>query len=49
LQRTNDDRFARAGFSSDGDKARLQLPLEFFNERKIFYSQKSESDGHWKG
>src|SRR2546426_54515 len=39
LQRTDDDRFARAGFPGDGNEARPELPLEFFHEREISDSQ----------
>ena len=48
LQRADDDRFARAGFASDGDKPRRHLPLELFHEREIFDSQQSENGGHWE-
>ena len=46
LQATDDDRFARAGFSGDSNEARPELPLEFFHEREILDSQQSEDDGH---
>src|SRR5436190_23918785 len=39
LQGTDDDRFARASLSSDCDKPRRRLPLEFFHEREILNSQ----------
>ena len=49
LQRTNDDRFAGAGFSGDRDESRRHLPLEFFHKREILYSQQGEDGGHWGG
>ncbi len=49
LQRPDDDRFARAGFSGDSNEARPELPLEFFHEREILDSQQSEDGRHWGG
>ena len=49
LQRANDDRFARAGFARDGDKARRHLPFEIFHEGEVFYPQQSKDGGHGEG
>ena len=49
LQCADDNRFARAGFSGNGNEARSELPLEFFHEREILDSQQSEDGGHWAG
>jgi hypothetical protein len=46
LQRADDDRLTRAGFSGDSDKPRLYFPLEFFHKRKIFDSQQREDGRH---
>ena len=47
LQRANDDRLARAGFSRNADKAWSDLPLEFFHEREILDSQQGEDRRHY--
>src|SRR5205809_2227875 len=39
LQRPDDDRFACPSLSGDGDKSGAHLPLKFFHQSEIFYSQ----------
>ena len=39
LQRADDNRFARASFSGNGDKAWRDFPFKLFHESEIFYPQ----------
>ncbi len=46
LERADDDRFARPGFTRDGDEAGREVPVEFFDERQVFDAQRGERCEH---
>ena len=46
LQRADDDRFARAGFSRDGGESRRELPFQILDQRQVLDSQQGQNGGH---